>query len=446
MFEFTFLYPWALISLIPLALVVLWIKLRPRQHSLIAPHIAKAIGIENRQHQSQLLSGITLFWLLATLALAGPSWEHAKRPSYQSGQARVLVMDMSLSMYATDLKPNRLTQARYKAMDLLKQWREGSTGLIAYAADAYTISPLTSDTQTIVNQIPNLSPDIMPYPGANAGQGVKLAIEMLKNAGLERGDIVLMTDDLDSQEVNDIQQLLSNERWQLSILGVGTESGAPIVQQDGSLLKDNHNSTVIAKANFANMGHLAQSVNGIFVPIQLDSKDINTITHFTQHLSTHAKKNQDQSVDDVVNNGYWLVLLLLLPALGLFRRGLIFTLIWLALPLTTPNQAQASAWKNQDQQGYELFNAKQYKQAEQTFKNPEWKGIAQYKAGEFEKAIESLQGIDTPRAQYNLGNAYAQAKQFQKAIDSYKHALKTQPNNQDAQHNLEIVKKALERQ
>lgn len=95
--------------------------------------------------------------------MAGPSWQSAERPSVQNSAARVLIMDMSRSMYATDLAPNRLTQARYKALDLLKGWQEGSTGLVAYAADAYVVSPLTSDSATLANLLPNLSPDIMPY-------------------------------------------------------------------------------------------------------------------------------------------------------------------------------------------------------------------------------------------------------------------------------------------
>lgn len=78
------------------------------------------------------------------------------------------MMDMSMSLYATDIKPNRLTQARYKALDLLSLWKEGLTGMVAYAGDAYTISPLTSDINTIKSQVPNLSPDIMPYQGSNA--------------------------------------------------------------------------------------------------------------------------------------------------------------------------------------------------------------------------------------------------------------------------------------
>ncbi|WP_325205998.1 VWA domain-containing protein, partial [Vibrio sp. 03_296] len=74
-----------------------------------------------------------------------------------------LCMDMSQSMYAQDIAPSRLQQARYKALDLLPQWKEGNTALIAYAGDAYLLSPLTSDSQTLANLIQNLSPDIMPY-------------------------------------------------------------------------------------------------------------------------------------------------------------------------------------------------------------------------------------------------------------------------------------------
>ena len=85
-------------------------------------------------------------------------------PLYTLEKAHVLVLDLSYSMYATDLKPNRLTQAKYKAIDLIKKWHEGEKKLLAYAGDAFTISPLTADANAIINHIPHLSPNIMPLP------------------------------------------------------------------------------------------------------------------------------------------------------------------------------------------------------------------------------------------------------------------------------------------
>ena len=100
-------------------------------------------------------------------------------------------MDMSMSMYTTDIKPNRLTQAKYKARDLLKQWNEGST-VLSSMPEIHIPSVNDVDTHTILNLIPNLNPDLMPFQGANAAIAVEQAMSMMKNTGLSQGDLVLL--------------------------------------------------------------------------------------------------------------------------------------------------------------------------------------------------------------------------------------------------------------
>ncbi|CAM2975054.1 VWA domain-containing protein [Vibrio ordalii] len=447
MSEFVFLTPWWLTALFPLALLLGWFTLRAKRHSLIAPHLAKAMGLNAKKHNAAIVI-IGISWLIAVLALAGPSFESQTRPSYSNSNARVLVMDMSLSMYATDIKPNRLTQARYKALDLLTQWQEGSTGLVAYAGDAYTVSPLTTDTATLSNLVPNLSPDIMPYPGADAARAVQLAIDIMKNAGLAQGDIVLLTDDIDSQEQAQIETQLTNTRWKLVILGIGTQAGAPITLSDGSLLKNAQGQTVVAKTNFANMQSLAQNINGLFTPISLDNSDVAMIAKLDQNEQPHSTTKSQQRVKERVNNGYWLVLILIIPCLLLFRRGVIFSLLLLFIPTLHSNSVQASPWLNSNQQAKKAFDAKEYQAASEQFTDLEWKGIAQYQAGEYHAAVETLSQLpqDSARVQYNLANAYAQNGELEKAQTLYEEVLKRDPNHKDAQHNLEIVKKAQQQQ
>ncbi|MDQ2164932.1 MULTISPECIES: vWA domain-containing protein [Vibrio] len=447
MSEFVFLTPWWLTALFPLALLLGWFTLRAKRHALIAPHLAKAMGLSDKKHNAAIVI-ISISWLLAVLALAGPSFESQTRPSYSNSNARILVMDMSLSMYATDIKPNRLTQARYKALDLLTQWQEGSTGLVAYAGDAYTVSPLTTDTATLSNLVPNLSPDIMPYPGADAARAVQLAIDMMKNAGLAQGDIVLFADDIDSQEQAQIETQLTNTRWKLVILGIGTQAGAPITLSDGSLLKNAQGQTVVAKTNFANMQSLAQNINGLFTPISLDNSDVAMIAKLDQNEQPHSTTKSQQMVKERVNNGYWLVLLLIIPCLLLFRRGVIFSLLLLFIPSLHSNSVQASPWLNSNQQAKKAFDAKEYQAASEQFTDLEWKGIAQYQAGEYQAAVETLSQLpqDSVRVQYNLANAYAQNGELEKAQTLYEEVLKRDPNHKDAQHNLEIVKKAQQQQ
>ncbi|KJY72947.1 hypothetical protein TW78_10180, partial [Vibrio coralliilyticus] len=446
MSDFRFLYPEWLLVLLPLCGLVFWLSKRSRNQTLIAPHLAKAMGIQHKSARNAVTSAIAFCGLIATIALSGPSFTSAERPSFSNDSARVLIMDMSMSMYATDIKPNRLTQTKYKASDLLKKWSEGTTGLVAYAGDAYTVSPMTSDTRTIQNLIPNLSPELMPYPGADAVKAVRLAIDMMKNAGLSRGDIILFSDDLDDAETQGIQGLLEGTHWRLSILGVGTRSGAPIRLSDGTLLKTDAGQTVVAKSNFSNMNSVSKSLGGFFTPIQLNNSDIDAIANRTSSIESTGKLNQAQQISDRVNSGIWLVPLLIIPALLMFRRGFLFSMIILAYPLLSPKPAMASAWLNSNQQAKQLYDAEQYQEAADLFENKEWQGIAQYQAGNFPAAINALKDSQTLNGKYNLANAYAQNREFNQAISLYEDVLKQDPGNEDAKKNLEIVRQQQQQQ
>lgn len=455
MSDFEFLTPLWLLALIPLAAILFWLATHKQSQGLIANHIASALGIENRNKTKSVLLLIALSWLIAVIALAGPSFEKQTRPSYTNSNARILVMDMSLSLYATDIKPNRLTQARYKALDLLKGWTEGSTGLVAYAGDAYTVSPLTSDSATIANLLPNLSPDIMPYQGANAASGVKLAIEMLRNAGMARGELILLTDDLDEQEQSDIENELSGTQFKLVMLGIGTASGAPITLSDGSLLKTDNGQTVVAKTNFETMQSLAKNVSGVFTPYQANGQDVARILSEQGLQQDVSKKDDKKTLTENVNNGYWLLPLLIVPALLLFRRGLIFVaVLTTGFSVMSPDASAASwldsgsPWKNSNQQAMEAFNNKDYQTASEQFTDPEWQGVARYQNKDFKGAIESFSKVENPssRTQYNLANAYAQNGDLDKAKALYQQVLQQDPNNQDAKNNLDVVEKALQQQ
>jgi len=446
MSNFTFLYPLWLIAAIPWAVLMLWLIKRNRNQTLIAPHLAKAMGIQGKVSNKGGLKLASLAGLLAIIALSGPSFISQERPSFANTSARVIVMDMSMSMYATDIKPNRLTQARYKVTDLLAQWKDGSTGLVAYAGDAYIVSPMTSDTNTIANLVPNLSPELMPYPGADAAKGVQLAIEMMQNTGLATGDIVLVADDIDDAERSNIDSLLSGTNWRLTILGVGSRSGAPIKLSDGTLMTLSSGQPVVAKSNFNNMKSLASRVNGQFVPIQLTSSDVENIAQLTSHVDEASNKSNTSQIAEAVNQGFWLLPLLLIPALALFRRGVLFSFVVIALPLLQPKPAMASPWKTDEQQAMELYKNKEYQQAAELFSDPNWKGVAQYQAGDYQGAIESLKNDKSESGQYNLANALAQAGELEQAAELYSSILKKNPDNSDAKANLEVVKKALEQQ
>jgi Ca-activated chloride channel family protein len=448
MSDITILYPEWLLALLPTAIFIYWLMHRRQSSQLISPHLAKAMGVE-KHDASQLLLALALTWALTIVALAGPSFGKQILPTMSSNSARVIVMDMSRSMFATDNKPDRLTQARYKASDLLTHWTEGYTGLVAYAADAYTVSPMTSDTATIATQLPSLSPNIMPYQGADAARGIARAIDLLTNAGFAAGSIVLITDDLDRAEADGIKQQLNGSNWELIILGMGSDAGAPIPLEDGALLQTPSGQTVVAKSNFELMAQLARQVSGTFTPIQLNNSDVTTIVNAEASSLLSISQTEQHKVTERMNHGFWLIPIVLIAALGLFRRGFIFVLLCSCISSFWPtHSAQASPWVNDNQHAKQLYDAEKYAEAATLFRDPEWRAAAQYQAGDYQAAIDSLSSVTTPtlRQQYNLANAYAQHGELEKAKQLYQSVLEQDAAHNDARHNLEQVETALKQQ
>ncbi|MGO1297978.1 MAG: hypothetical protein ACTMIA_11815, partial [Vibrio sp.] len=149
--------------------------------------------------------------------------------------------------------------------------------------------------------------------------GVKQAIKLMTDAKVPKGDIILLTDSIDAQQSQALSALLAHSPWHLTILGVGTPSGAPIPLPNGSMLQE-QGHTVIAKMDTPVMQELTSKLGGLYVPYRGDGQDIDTILRHTQSVSALKASKGGQTVTEHANNGYWLVLLLLVPALLLFRR------------------------------------------------------------------------------------------------------------------------------
>ena len=371
---------WALLPALILALL-LW---RARNRSggwseVIAPELLPfLVGKTVAAPGPNLLPFILLAWVLAAIGASGPSWEKIPQPIHQKQDAMVLVLDLSYSMKAGDLSPSRLDRARQKLLDLLVLRREGQTGLIAYAGDSHIVTPLTDDHPTIANLLPVLTPDMMPVPGSNTAAAIGQAIELLRSAGISQGQIVLVTDGVDREARDNVEDLLDGSGMTLAIVGVGTAIGAPIPLLRGGFLKDDSGTIVIPKLDHSALQSLAAATGGRYLNIQIDDSDLD------QLLSPHLLPGQqtialDRTADTWHDQGYLLVLLLLPLVLPLFRRGWILCLLPIML-LTGPESARAQSWDSlwftPDQQGQRALQQGDNKAAAELFENPEWAGTA----------------------------------------------------------------------
>ncbi|UOB74469.1 VWA domain-containing protein [Pseudoalteromonas sp. APM04] len=447
--DFEFIRPailWLLIPAIGLFFVALIKHKKTTDVQLIAPHLAQFVISDTNTKASQPLWLIAVFCSLGVLFSAGPSFEKKQVPVFQSKSARVIVMDMSYSMYSTDILPNRLTQARFKSLDMIELFKEGDTALVAYAGTAYTISPLTNDATTLSNLIPSLSPDIMPDKGSNVLAGLDMAKELLNQAGYIDGDIILITDGIEQEEQSDVTSFINNTTFRLNIYGVGSEQGAPIKLPEGGFLKDRYGQIVIPTINISQLKSLATRSGGKFARYQPSNSDINT---FSPMANSELLKDETQS------QALWRIdagiygLLLLLPfSLYLFRRS---AFLGAVLLLTFLPQQNAYALelptllKNTDQRALTAYKNEEYDKAANA-KSNQLKGAALYKQGNYNAALDAFGQDKSATGYYNYGNALAKAGKLEEAINAYKQAQTLQSNFSQAADNQALVEQLLNQQ
>ena len=364
-------------------------------------------------------------------------------------------MDLSLSMFAPDHNPSRLDLARRKLRDILTLREEGQTALVVYAGDAHAVTPLTDDVVTIDALVPSLSPNIMPLFGSNPMAAIDMAIQLLEDVEVTRGKILLMTDGISGFD----QELLITEQiqdtaYELLIMGIGTEEGAPIRTSDGSFLTDENGAMVIPTLNKNVLQSLANRTGGRYHDIQLADSDLAYLLTQNDFLDDTELTEVEEEFDVWHELGPWLLLLVLPLSALTFRRGWLFSLtFFISAGLILPSQythAQgfewSDLWKTRDQQAAEAFANEDHGLAAVLFETSEWKGAASYRAQDYESAIAAFSASDTPDGHYNRGNSLALAGNYEEAIAAYDATIGLESDHEDAIYNREIVEELLEQQ
>lgn len=392
-------------------------------------------------------------WLLSILALAGPVWEKLPQPVQKREDALVIILDLSLSMFAPDHVPSRLDLAKRKLRDILDQREEGQTALVVYAGDAHTVTPLTDDTVTISALVPSLSPNIMPLFGSNPRAAMELAVSLLDDVEATRGRLLLITDGIAGfAEEQALAEQVSATSYELLVMGVGTEEGAPIRTSDGGFLTDANGDAVIPQLNRNVLQSLTNRTGGRYHDIQLSNADINYLLadslFFEESLS-----EVEEEFDIWYEAGPWLLILILPIAALSFRRGWLFSIALLftvAGTLTPTRQAQAwewrDLWQTPDQQGAAAMETENYQDAAALFQAPGWQGSAMYRSENYEAAVAAFSSDVSADGHYNRGNALALNGNLAEAIAAYEITLELEPDHADALHNKEIVEQLLQEQ
>lgn len=470
MSEFHFLRPEWLWLLVPWVLSLPWLRSYMRKRNnwqhLIADHLSqRLLQGSSRKSSNWLFYTLVTGLLICILALSGPSWQRISVPLFNQDHGAVIVLDASMQTRAQDTNPDRFTRLSFKATDIVNEFNSGQMGFIAYAGDAFTVTPLTRDGATILQSLRVLTPEIMPTPGNDPLTAMREADRLLSAAGYTQGEIIWLTSGIDQRDMEELRQFFRSNNHRVSILAAGTEEGAPVRDSEGELLRDRGGRVILARLIPEYLQRISSETGGRYIRATVDNSDVMAIMDFSREQSDSSESlEQGEQWQDA---GPWLALLLLPLVLLVARKGVLWSFLLLVLFVPTPIVAQdkassannsadnrqakrISGWKlpfsNREQYAEEQYRAGNYDVAAENYGNPMAQGMAWYRGENYAEAAASFSQVNSPEAKFNLANSLAHLGELESALAAYEQALSERPNWEEARDNYEIVKSLLEQE
>jgi Ca-activated chloride channel homolog len=322
---FHFLRPWFLLSIIPLTIFCWYLlKKKPKLKAWQAicdknllNQLTKEVG---KGRKSFSIALFFLIGLLMSVAISGPTWTRLPQQAFKQKIARVVVLDLSEDMLAEDIKPSRLIRAKFKIRDLLSQSKIGQIGMVVFSKEGFVVSPLTDDSKTIMAMIPELTPSIMPVTGSNIAAGLKQAEQLIKQAGFNQGQVILISASAVTQKDINQAKALADSSISVWVMGVGSEIGAPV--PESSTFVARQGQMRISKLEKVKLNELAQAGAGRYVDFTSDDKDIKQIVS----VNPGQQFMKQDEISSWKDQGRLLLYLIIPLFLIFFRKGFIESL------------------------------------------------------------------------------------------------------------------------
>jgi Ca-activated chloride channel family protein len=263
---------------------------------------------------------LALIWSLVALALAGPSCQQLTTPGFRAPAAWVVVLDLSPSMSATDVPPNRVTRARYAIDDLLSGAEDARLGLIVFSDEAYTVAPLTEDVNTVRALLGPLSPQIMPSAGDHLAPALAEAGHLLAKSGTPAQHVIVLTDGFDDPAAAFAAAgKLRSTGATVDVVGIGTAGGAPLASADGGFSRDAQGQPRLSRLDSSLLQQLAAAGGGRYA-------DTGGLPALIKRLQATAGEDgaaiagNDIKIEHWRDAGIWLLPMILLLSAALARR------------------------------------------------------------------------------------------------------------------------------
>jgi len=447
--------------LIPLILLIILVLTSKEG---IQQHFSKKI-IDKLLVNSGMLSKNTrnvLFFLvliLFILALSRPVVNKQEHNIKQKLIPIVIALDISKSMKANDIYPNRISLAKQKLKALIKKGNNATIGIVLFAKDSFILSPVTEDFVSLNYIVDNLDTDVNLPNGSNIFGTLETTKLMLEDYKVK--NLIILSDGGNKQDYKNEIEFAKKENIAVYAIGLATKKGAAIPIDNG-YLTDKNGKIVTVKKN-ESIKQLALDTDGGYIDFTLDNTDINAIIN---RVVSQSKK-EDISQQNVV---IYTELFYFPLALGVFLLLIAFS----SLP-SFKKQSKAIALMigiylfPQTAYTYEFdferiekakkqYDKKEYEQAANSYR--ELSSTPQslynlanslYKDGKYQEAIDTYSKVVSEDSNleasklHNIGNGYVKQGKLEKAKEFYEKSLKIK-EDKETKENLELVKKALKQQ
>lgn len=435
-----------------------------------------------RLHNYLLIAAATLLVLALARPQIGFDWQEVR----QRGLDIIIAIDTSRSMLAEDVSPNRLTRAKLAALDLRRLARADRMGLVAFAGTAFLQCPLSSDDEVFRQSVNELNVTIIPQGGTALAEAIQTTRAAFKDKSDNHKVLVLFTDGEENEgNAVDAAKDAAKEGLHIFTIGVGTPNGELLRTTDArgrtDYIKDSEGNVVKSRLNDPLLTEIAKATQGFYIPLG----GANTMDILYQRGLAPLPKGEGASrqIKAWHERFQWvlffaIVLLMaemfvperkraarkaVAPTPELARAAALLLVCFSPISLSA-----ASASKALKDYGSGKYDRALHQYQDLLRKEPNDPrlnfnaGDAAFQAGFYGRAqkyfnasmaTEDLQLQE--RSLYNLGNTHyrlgddekdpAQKQaNWEQAVTSYESALKLDPKDSDAQHNLELVKKKLE--
>ena len=405
-----------------------------------------------------------LMGVLLVIALAGPVIKEGTIEVKAKSADIMIALDISDSMLATDVYPNRLKLAKQKALELLKLAPNERIGVIAFAKNSYLVSPLSFDHDAVGFLLRQLSTDSITEKGTDFLSMLEVVARSVKEDAKKY--LLILSDGGDKKDFSKEITYAKEHGIVVFVLGIGTPQGAPIKLANGEFIKKD-GKIIVTKLNNA-IAQLATQTGGVYIQSVNADADVRRML---QEIEQHATKKElkSEKIEKYIPLFYYplglALLILLIATSSMTKREKVevpSVFLLFGLMMFSPD-AQAGLFDFAKlQEAKEAYEAQKYEKAAKIYeeyatttgKHESYynEANALYKQGKYKEALQKYQKakLDTPtqraRNFANMGNAYAKMpneENLKKAIKEYERSLKIE-DDKDVRENLEAVKKALE--